>query len=59
MAADDQEVGVKAAAFTTIYGPVQRVRAITLDETPRGVTKMHSRARALPSSPVVNDFEAG
>jgi hypothetical protein len=58
MAADDYEVGNMAAALATIHGQVQRVRAIALDETPRGVTKMHTRADAPPSSHVVNEFEA-
>src|SRR5262245_43246800 len=31
---------------------------ITLDETPRGVTKIHTRADAPPSSHVVSTFEA-
>src|SRR5262245_30875810 len=57
MAADDYEVGT-AVALATIHGRGQRVRAITLDETPRGVIEMHTRAGAPPSSPVVNDFEA-
>ena len=58
MAADDYEVGNMAAALSTIHGQPLRVRAITLDETPRGVTKMHTSADAPPSSHVVNEFEA-
>jgi hypothetical protein len=37
MAADDDEVGDIAAAIAAIHGRGQRMRAITLDETPRGV----------------------
>src|SRR5262245_4943035 len=46
------------AALATNHGRGQPVCAITLDETPSGVIKMHTRADAPPSSPVVNDFEA-
>ena len=32
--------------------------AVTLDETPRGAAKMHSRADAPPISHVIDEFEA-
>jgi len=37
MAADDYEVGDIAAAIAAIHGLRPPMRAITLDETPRGV----------------------
>jgi len=58
MAADDYEVNTMAIAVATVHDRGQRVRAITLNETPRGVIKIHTCADAPPSSPVVNDFEA-
>jgi hypothetical protein len=58
MAADDYEVSIMAAALASIHGRCQGVRPITLDETPRGVIKMHARADALPSSPVINESVA-
>ena len=58
MAADDYEIGNMAAALAAICGRWQRVRAITLDETPSGVAEMHARAGAPPISHVVNELEA-
>src|SRR5262249_11222762 len=55
MAADNYEVGHGAA---TIDRRGQRVRAITLNEAPRGIAKMHTRADEPPSSYVVNEFAA-
>jgi len=37
MAADDYEIGDIAAAIAAVYGRRQRMRAITLDETPRSL----------------------
>jgi hypothetical protein len=50
--------GNMAGALATIHDQGERVRAITLDQTPRGVTKMHTPADAPPSSHVVSAFEA-
>ena len=58
MATNDYEVGNLAATLVAIHGWGQRVCAITLDETPRGVAKMHTPADEPPSSHVVNEFAA-
>jgi hypothetical protein len=43
--------------LAAIHGRRQRVRAVALDETPRGVAKMRTGADAPPISHVVNEFE--
>jgi hypothetical protein len=58
MTADDYEVGTIAVTHVAMHGRRQRVCAITLDETPRGVAKMHMHADEPPSSHVVNEFVA-
>jgi hypothetical protein len=49
---------VIAALAAIHHGRWRRVGAVTLDETPRGVAKMHPRTDAPPISHVVNEFEA-
>jgi hypothetical protein len=51
-------VHVTAELAATHVGP-QRVRAVALDEAPRGIAKMDTGADAPPMSHVVNEFEGG
>jgi hypothetical protein len=50
-------IDVRVIAARAIHGRGQRVRAVTLDETPRGAAKMHASADAPPMAYVIGEFE--